>query len=639
MDQQANEYNASGRARGADHAFPASANDFERKTEKGKGKWKRWTAPAVLRAGFSSESATSRQIASSIEGGGPKHAGRCRFVTASAILEGQNHGMALVQQTGSQGSLDFWIRSLMFDESTFSLSLQHEAATATSVLCSHGHWTYGFTPCYYNCLFFSHQTSRSTGMQRRSRTLCPWQKRRTCSPLAHLEVALGIFLVNSWPCTASCMQTCAFWWKNMILLAIGLRPTLWSSCGNLQVWQRLCPRCLPSGPWNSPMDILFLRLGPNVGLIEEPPFSLRVQYYADRLDAAPLHDNDLAICAQLALEAGDWVIHRLELAGIDDDPSKFRIARKISYDAEHLQEEARQQKENDLAMRAFRLMERLKSGQKRQRRPRGPQPSTKKARQTAMPCDEQGELSPSRLSEESWSQDSEWAGSAGEEDQDPMDAPWFESGRRETWHLRLRLCRWRFGRWSRLAKFRAWFQGKLHGVVCRHCCWHGLWPGCPVREVKESGTKARGSLGTLLAVAHCAARRTNRVGSHLRLAPQQRRWKWLEVQESFEHGPVEPQRLHITIETVASSRAQWCRAFCPERSVRSCGHDWPWEDLAYKLWPKAPQKKRWTRKFDNILPQVFVLWSDFPLYSFWRCLSFACGCDPGFRNIFAIDLW
>ena len=98
---------------------------------------------------------------------------------------------------------------------------------------------------------------------------------------------------------------------------------------------------------------------------------MHVQYYADRLDAAPLHDNDLAICAQLALEAGDWVIHRLELAGIDDDPSEFRIARKISYDAEHLQEEARQQKENDLAMRAFRLMERLKSGQKRQRRPRG----------------------------------------------------------------------------------------------------------------------------------------------------------------------------------------------------------------------------------------------------------------------------
>ena len=41
------------------------------------------------------------------------------------------------------------------------------------------------------------------------------------------------------------------------------------------------------------------------------------------------------------------------------------------------------------------------------------------------------------------------------------------------------------------------------------------------------------------------------MGSHLRLAPQQRRWKWLEVQESFKHGPVEPQRLHITIETVA----------------------------------------------------------------------------------------
>ena len=31
VDQQANEYNASGRARGADHAFPASANDFEQR--------------------------------------------------------------------------------------------------------------------------------------------------------------------------------------------------------------------------------------------------------------------------------------------------------------------------------------------------------------------------------------------------------------------------------------------------------------------------------------------------------------------------------------------------------------------------------------------------------------------------------
>ena len=73
------------------------------------------------------------------------------------------------------------------------------------------------------------------------------------------------------------------------------------------------------------------------------------------------------------------------------------------------------------------------------------------------------------------------------------------------------------------------------------------------RVVQKRGVRCN---GTLLAVAHCAARRTNRVGSHLRLAPQQRRWKWLEVQESFEHGPVEPERLHITIETVASSRAQ-----------------------------------------------------------------------------------
>ena len=174
-------------------------------------------------------------------------------------------------------------------------------------------------------------------------------------------------------------------------------------------------------------------------------------------------------------------------------------------------------------------------------------------------------------------------------------------------------------------------QSKTHGVVCRHCCWRGLWPGCPVREVKESGTKARGSLGTLLAVAHCAARRTNRVGSHLRLAPQQRRWKWLEVQESFEHGPVEPQRLHITIETVASSRAQWCRAFCPERSVRSCGHGRTW----LTSFCRRPLRRRDGRENSEIrqytASSLWVLWSDFPLYSFWRCLSFACGCDLAFE--------
>ena len=82
----------------------SQSQNLNRKTPKGKGAWKKWTAPAVLRAGFSSESATARQIADSIEGGGQKHAGRCRFVTASAILEGQNDGLARVQQAGSEGA-------------------------------------------------------------------------------------------------------------------------------------------------------------------------------------------------------------------------------------------------------------------------------------------------------------------------------------------------------------------------------------------------------------------------------------------------------------------------------------------------------------------------------------------------------
>ena len=48
----------------------------------------------------------------------------------------------MFSKLGLKGQIDFWIRSLMFDESTFDLSLQHEAATSTSVLCSRGYWTY-----------------------------------------------------------------------------------------------------------------------------------------------------------------------------------------------------------------------------------------------------------------------------------------------------------------------------------------------------------------------------------------------------------------------------------------------------------------------------------------------------------------
>ena len=187
----------------------------------------------------------------------------------------------------------------------------------------------------------------------------------------------------------------------MILLAIGLRPTFGHHVGICKSGKD-CVRaaCLPDHGLSN--GHVVPALGPQCWFDRGAPFQVCVCHimqiaWMQRLCTTMIWP----ICAQLALEAGDWVIHRLELAGIDDDPSEFRIARKISYDAEHLQEEARQQKENNLAMRAFRLMQRLKSGQKRQRRPRGPQPSTKKARQTAMPCDEQGELSPSRLSEES----------------------------------------------------------------------------------------------------------------------------------------------------------------------------------------------------------------------------------------------
>ena len=170
---------------------------------------------------------------------------------------------------------------------------------------------------------------------------------------------------------------------------------------------------------DSPMEMLFLHLGPSIAVGQEPPFCLQVTFHTDRLDVAPQHDNALAICAKLAMEASDWVIHRLELADIEDSPADFQIAAKISYDAAVLREEARQQKEKDLAMRAFRLLERLKSGQKRKRQSKDFH-AQKVARQNAPSRVEAGDTSPSRLSQgSSWSDHSDWAGSAGEEDQDP----------------------------------------------------------------------------------------------------------------------------------------------------------------------------------------------------------------------------
>ena len=140
VDHQASVFNSNGRSRNQDYHFPAHAEGFKRKLAKGKTKWKEWSAEAVLRAGFASESASRREASSSIDGAGSDghHAGDCRCVVAKAISRGQEKGIQEVREKGCS----ILVRNLMFDESTFDLCIGSPAASSCSVLCSHAQWTY-----------------------------------------------------------------------------------------------------------------------------------------------------------------------------------------------------------------------------------------------------------------------------------------------------------------------------------------------------------------------------------------------------------------------------------------------------------------------------------------------------------------
>jgi hypothetical protein len=140
MDAQAQYINASGRARTADFLVPSLASGLRRSATSGKGGFKQWTVPALLRTGLSLESSSFQQLSKEVDGAGRTQAGQARYVVAASIVQGQDWGMKNVEV---EEGCTIWIRNLMFDESQFDLRIQARSALApVSVFCSHGQWTY-----------------------------------------------------------------------------------------------------------------------------------------------------------------------------------------------------------------------------------------------------------------------------------------------------------------------------------------------------------------------------------------------------------------------------------------------------------------------------------------------------------------
>ena len=151
LDRQARAFNSSGRSRNEDFHFPLQETGLERPQFQGRGAWKTWSPIAILRAGFSDEKATNSQVASCIEGAGKTQAAQSRLVVAQAIMTGQKQGMKGLQarlkaDMEGQGpaKMVYAIRNLMFDESSFDLSMANNIASSHSVLCSHAQFTYRF---------------------------------------------------------------------------------------------------------------------------------------------------------------------------------------------------------------------------------------------------------------------------------------------------------------------------------------------------------------------------------------------------------------------------------------------------------------------------------------------------------------
>ena len=133
--------NHNGRARTADHLITAPGE--KRSCVSGRGKWKKWTAEAVARAGFGAEVSAQRDIANQIDGASHQTSTSSRYVVSNCILEQQDRGLQEVVSLSEQGRLNFYVRNIMWDETTFDLRWTRGGPSIThSILCSHAQVAY-----------------------------------------------------------------------------------------------------------------------------------------------------------------------------------------------------------------------------------------------------------------------------------------------------------------------------------------------------------------------------------------------------------------------------------------------------------------------------------------------------------------
>ena len=109
---QVRSFNRKGYARTVDYHMHDKGQQPSK--PKGKGGWKRWTPEAILKAGSSDPTATTRS--STIVGG--SHAGviHSRAILAQSVLAGQERGLAAIVEGARKRRLDFYITNNMFDE-------------------------------------------------------------------------------------------------------------------------------------------------------------------------------------------------------------------------------------------------------------------------------------------------------------------------------------------------------------------------------------------------------------------------------------------------------------------------------------------------------------------------------------------
>ena len=142
------------------------------------------------------------------------------------------------------------------------------------------------------------------------------------------------------------------------------------------------------------VEAVLLELEPAMEYDAEPPFTLSLKPHAARPGAC-CANSDLAVCVALARQADDWTVSSLTFDLVGGSLAEFACVSKQEFTQADLDEEARQIREEERALRAARLARRGARQGPARRRPRA------RMGQAAADTDLDASSDGSRASEES----------------------------------------------------------------------------------------------------------------------------------------------------------------------------------------------------------------------------------------------